>query len=137
MARGRKKAANRVEEIREQAKEVAGVSGDALKGFAEETGSAAKEFAGKTKDAARELVDAIERAANRVETQKSSHRGRKLLGTLTIIGIGIAVLANEKLRETIGGAVKRTQSPPWEPRVSDVGNGEVAQQTAGTTTEQS
>jgi uncharacterized protein YjbJ (UPF0337 family) len=137
MPRGRKKAANRVDEIREQAKEVAGQSGEALKGFAEETGSAAKEFAGKTKDAARELVDAIERAANRVETQKKSgRRGRKLVGTLTIIGIGVAVLANEKLREAIGGAVKRTQSPPWEPRVSDAGNGEVSQTVAGTTTEQ-
>lgn len=135
MPRGKKKAANRVEEIREQAKEVAGQSGEALKGFAEETGAAAKEFAGKTRDAARDLVDAVERAANRVDQKQSRHRGRKLLGTLTIIGIGVAVLANDKLREAIGGAVKRTP-PPWEPRVSDAGNGEVAQTVSGTTTEQ-
>ena len=132
MARGRKRGKNSVvNEIREQAKEIAGQSGEALKGFADETGAAAKEFAGKTRDAARELVDAIEKAAQHVEPRTSRRRGRKLLGTLVVVGIGAAVIANDKLRETIGGVVRRNQPPPWEPRVPDIPNGEVAESVPG------
>jgi uncharacterized protein YjbJ (UPF0337 family) len=132
MSRKERKKGRVVDEIRESAKEIAGQSGDALKGFADETGSAAKEFAGKTRDAAKELVEAIEKAAQRVEPQRSRHRGRKLLGTLTIIGIGVAVIANEKLREALGGAVRRDHQPSWEPRVPDIRNGEVAESTETT-----
>src|SRR5437870_10847707 len=108
MSKNRKKG-RVVNEIREQAKEIAGQSGEALKGFADETGSAAKEFATKTRDAAKELVEAIEKAAQHVEPQRSRRRGRKMLGTLIIVGIGAAVVANEKLREALGGAVRRNQ----------------------------
>src|SRR5438093_5420546 len=126
MSKDRKKKGRVVDEIREQAKEIAGQSGEALKGFADETGSAAKEFATKTRDAAKELVEAIEKAASHVEPQRSRRRGRKLFGTLVVVGIGVAVVANEKLREALGGAVRRNQPPPWEPRVPDIRNGEVA-----------
>ncbi|HYZ91041.1 MAG TPA: hypothetical protein VFA34_01455, partial [Actinomycetota bacterium] len=78
MPRGRKKnAASRVEELREQAREVAGQSGEALKDFAETTGSAAKEFASKARDAAKDLVDTIERASKGVEPEP--RRSRRLL----------------------------------------------------------
>ena len=136
MSKDRKKKGRVVDEIRDQAKEIAGQSGVALKGFADETGSAAKEFATKTRDAAKELIEAIEKAAQHVEPPtRSRRRGRKLLGSLLVIGVGIAVVANEKIREQLGGAVKRHQPPPWEPRVPDVGNGEIAGQTATTSTE--
>jgi hypothetical protein len=132
MSRDRKKKKSGVvDEIRESAKEIAGQSGEALKGFADETGSAAKEFAAKTRDAAKELVDAIEKAAQHVEPQRSRRRGRKLLGSLVIIGIGAAVVANEKIREQLGLGGGRHQPPPWEPRVPDIRNGEVVETAAG------
>lgn len=136
MSRNRKRKGRVVDEIRDQAKEIAGQSGEALKGFADETGSAAKEFATKTRDAAKELIESIEKAAQRVEPPTRSRRrrgGRKLLGSLLVIGVGIAVVANEKIRESLGGAVGRRQPPPWEPRVPDVGNGDRAGQPASTT----
>jgi hypothetical protein len=133
MGKDRKKG-RVVEEIREQAKEIAGQSGEALKGFADETGSAAKEFATKTRDAAKDLVEAIEKAAQRVEPpSRSRHRGRRLFGTLLVVGIGVAVVANEKVREALGGAVRRNQPSPWEPRVPDIRNGEVVESAAGST----
>ena len=133
MSKDSKKKGRVVDEIRESAKEIAGQSGEALKGFADETGSAAKEFATKTRDAAKELVEAIEKAAQHVEPQRSRRRGRKLFGTLLIVGIGAAVVANEKIREALGGAVRRHQPAPWEPRVPDIRNGEVAETTETTT----
>lgn len=125
---------DRAEEIREQAKEVASRSGEALKEFAEQTGSAAKDFATRTRDAAKDLVDSIERAAQRAEPE-GHRRGRKLLGTFVVLGIGGAIVANDKLRQAIGGAVRRrrTEPEPWEPRVSDHGNGAVSEPVAGGT----
>lgn len=134
MPRRRRAELSRSDEIREQAKEVAGRSGEALKEFAEQTGSAAKEFAGKTRDATKELVESIERAAQRVEPEET-RRGRKLIGTIIVVGIGSALVANEKLRRAIGSAARRrrTEPEPWEPRVRDTGNGEVAEPVSGTT----
>ena len=133
MSKDRKKKGTVVDEIRESAKEIAGQSGEALKGFADETGSAAKEFAAKTRDAAKELIEAIEKAAQHVEPPRTRRRGRKLLGTLVIVGIGAAVVANEKIRESLGLGGGRHQPPPWEPRVPDIRNGEVAETTETTT----
>ena len=135
MSKDRKKRKGGVvDEIRESAKEIAGQSGEALKGFADETGSAAKEFATKTRDAAKELVEAIEKAAQHVEPQRTRRRGRKLFGTLVIVGIGAAVVANEKVREALGLGGSRHQPPPWEPRVPDIRNGEVVETGSETTT---
>ena len=131
MSKDRKRRGRVVDEVREQAKEIAGQSGEALKDFANETGSAAKDFASKTRDAAKELIEAIEKAAQHVEPRTSRRRGRKLLGTLVVIGIGAAVVANEKVREALGGAVRRNQPSPWEPRVPDIPNGELAEPVAG------
>src|SRR5438128_10978401 len=100
MSKDRKKRKGGVvDEIREQAKEIAGQSGEALKGFADETGSAAKEFATKTRDAAKELIEAIEKAASHVEPQRSGRRGRKLLGAPVVVGTVVAVVANARLRQ--------------------------------------
>ncbi|MGH2760326.1 MAG: hypothetical protein ACRDKJ_12290 [Actinomycetota bacterium] len=129
MPRGRKQQpATRVEEIREQAREVAGQSGEALKEFAETTGSAAKEFASRARDAAKDLVDTIERASKGVEHEEPK-RGRRLLRLVLIAGAGAAIFANERAREAIGGAVRRARgSRPipdvWRPDASP-GNGEV------------
>jgi hypothetical protein len=133
VSKDRKKKNSVVDEIREQAKDIAGQSGEALKGFADETGSAAKEFAAKTRDAAKELIEAIEKAAQHVEPPRTKRRGRKLLGTLLIIGVGSAVVANEKIREALTGAVRRNTSSSWEPKVPDIRNGEVAESTETTT----
>jgi hypothetical protein len=134
MARGRKKApATRVEELREQAREVAGVSGEALKEFAETTGAAAKEFAGRAREAAKELVAEIERASKRVEASES-RRGRRLLKVGVAVAVGTALLANEKVRNAISGAARRargTSTPDvWRPEPA-AGNGEVRETVAG------
>jgi hypothetical protein len=127
MPRGRKKnAASRVEELREQAREVAGQSGEALKDFAETTGSAAKEFASKARDAAKDLVDTIERASKGVEPEP--RRSRRLLKVALAVGVGAALFANERVRELIGGAARRARSGStpdvWRPEPSG-GNGAV------------
>lgn len=134
MSRRKRAELGRADEIREQAKEVAGRSGEALKEFAEQTGSAAKDFAVKTRDAAKDLVESIERAAQGVEPEES-RRGRKLIGAVIVLGVGAALVANEKLRHAIGGAARRrrTEPEPWEPRVTETGNGEVAEAVPGTT----
>lgn len=114
----RKEAANRATEIKEQAREVAGQSGEALKGFAEQTGSAAKEFATKTRDAAKELVDQIESAAKGV-AQEEPKRSRRLLKTTLAIGVGVALFTNERVRGAISSLVRRQrgdQAPEvWRP----------------------
>jgi hypothetical protein len=128
MPRGRKhQPATKVEELREQAREVAGQSGEALKDFAETTGTAAKEFASRARDAAKELVDTIEKASKGVEREPK--RGRRLLKLVLIAGVGAAIFANERAREALGGAVRRARgSRPtpdvWRPDASP-GNGEV------------
>lgn len=135
MPRGRKKEpASRVEELREQAREVAGQSGEALKDFAETTGSAAKEFASKARDAAKELVDTIERASKGVDSEPK--RGRRLLKVTLALGVGAALFANERVREALGGAARRARgrSTPdvWRPEPSG-GNGEVREKVGGET----
>lgn len=132
----RKVPATRVEELREQAREVAGQSGEALKDFAETTGVAAKEFASRARDAAKELVESIERASKRVEPEEP-RRGRRLLKVGLAIAVGVAVFANERARGAIGGAVRRARggSTPdvWRPEPSP-GNGEVRETVGGETT---
>jgi hypothetical protein len=137
MPRGRKKEpVNRVEELREQAREVAGQSGEALKDFAETTGVAAKEFASKARDAAKELVETIERASKRVEPEERK-RGRRLLRVVIAVAAGGAIFANERVREALGGAVRRARgsSAPdvWRPEPAG-GNGEVREPVAGEST---
>jgi uncharacterized protein YjbJ (UPF0337 family) len=113
----RKEAANRAAEIKDQAREVAGQSGEALKGFAEQTGSAAKEFATKTRDAAKDLVDQIESAAKGVAHEEPK-RGRRLLKTTLAIGVGVALFTNERVRGAISSMLGRGGSEPpevWRP----------------------
>ena len=138
MGRNSKKdPATRAAELREQAKEVAGHSGEALKAFAETTGSAAKDFAGVARDAAKELVDAIEKAGKKMEPA-SKHRGRKVARNVVILGTGIAVLTNERLRHAIGQVLGRGKGggdapAVWRPEPTTTsGNGDVRESTATT-----
>jgi hypothetical protein len=125
-----------VEELRDQAREVAGQSGEALKDFADTTGTAAKEFASRARDAAKELVDAIERASKRVEPEEPKRSGR-LLRVGIAVAVGGAILANERAREAIRTAARRARgsSTPdvWRPEPSP-GNGEVRETVAGEAT---
>lgn len=105
---------NRTAELREQAKHVAGESGEALKAFAEATGSAAKEFGQITRKATKELVEAVEHAAAESEKEvkpKKRRRGRKVLGALVLGAIGVAVAGGGRIREMISGPPQE----PWEP----------------------
>jgi ABC-type nitrate/sulfonate/bicarbonate transport system substrate-binding protein len=129
MGRKKQEPVNRAAELREQAKDLAGQSGEALKEFAETTGSAAKDFASRARDAAKELVDSIEKAAKHVDEPEEKRRGgRKVLRTLLVLGVGGAVLANERARNAIGSALRRSRSGDepeiWRPEPSPV-NGEV------------
>jgi hypothetical protein len=123
----RKEAAKRAAEIKDQAREVAGHSGEALKGFAEQTGSAAKEFASKTRDAAKELVEEIESAAKGVAHEEPK-RGRRLLKTTLAIGVGVALFTNERVRNAISSVLRRGQGsePPevWRPDARVTTDGE-------------
>lgn len=135
MSRRKKEPATRVEELREQAREVAGQSSEALKEFAETTGTAAKDFASQARDAAKELVDAIEKASKRVEPEER-RRGRRFLKTVVVIGAGVAIFTNERVREAIGGALRRSRgSTPdvWRPEPSP-SNGAVREPVADQTT---
>jgi len=140
MGRSKKKdPATRAAELREQAKEVAGHSGEALKAFAETTGSAAKDFATVARDAAKELVDAIEKAGKKMQPEPK-RRGRKLIRNVVILGTGIAVLTNERARNTISQTLRlaRGESEPpavWRPEPTTTsGNGDVRESTATTQT---
>ena len=123
----RKEAANKATELKDQAREVAGQSGEALKGFAEQTGSAAKEFASKTRDAAKDLVDQIESAAKGV-AQEEPKRSRRLLKTTLAIGVGVALFTNERVRNAISSILGRGQGsePPevWRPDARVTTDGE-------------
>ncbi len=131
MGRNKKKdPATRAAELREQAKEVAGHSGEALKAFADKTGGAAKDFATVARDAAKDLVDAIEKAGKKIEPEPPKHRGRKLLRNLVILGTGVAVLTNDRARSAISQALGRAKSQSdvpavWRPEPSAHGNGSV------------
>lgn len=137
MGRNKKKdPATRAAELRDQAKEVAGHSGEALKAFAETTGSAAKDFASVARDAAKELVEAIEKAGKKIEPEPK-RKGRKFVRNLVILGTGIAVLTNDRVRHAISSAVGRSSSSSdvpavWRPEPSTSGNGSV-QETTSTT----
>jgi 4-hydroxyphenylpyruvate dioxygenase-like putative hemolysin len=111
----RKKATERVEEIKDQAKAVAGEGGEALKDFASQTGTAAKEFASKASDAAKELVESIEKAAKGVDPEP--RKSRRLLKLTLAIGIGTAVFANERARSAISKVLGRGTSTPEPPEV--------------------
>jgi hypothetical protein len=129
----RKKATERVEEIKDQAKAVAGEGGEALKDFASQTGTAAKEFASKASDAAKELVESIEKAAKGVTPQEEPRRGRRLLKLGLAIGAAAFVATNESARKAISSLIKRGDTAPrgdqpeiWRPQTSTTGNGESA-----------
>jgi hypothetical protein len=147
MSRGKKKkeAASRAAELRDQAKEVAGQSGEALKEFAGSTGTAAKEFAEKAGGAVKELVESVERAAKKVQEPEPPHRrGRRALRTVLAIGIGVGVLTNERARNAISAAIRRArggredlpQPEIWRPSSSSTtaGNNEVKQPVTEETT---
>ena len=138
MPRGKRKreAASRASELRDQAKEVAGHSGEALKEFAGTTGMAAKEFAEKAGSAVKDLVAEVERAAKKVQEPQEKRRGRRVLRTVVALGIGIGVLTNERARGAISAAIRRARGggdrPPepeiWRtPSSTTVGNNEVKQ----------
>lgn len=123
----RKEATKRANEIRDQAREVAGHGGEALKAFAEETGVAAKDFAGKAKEAAKEFVDAIEKAAKSAG-EPEPKRGRKFLKLVLAIGAGIAIFSNERARSAISSVLGRSadksdQPEVWRPEPSKSANG--------------
>ena len=113
--RGRKKEAKkaaqdareRAVELKDQAKEVAGQSGEALNAFAHETGAAAKDFAVKAREAAKELVEAIDKAAKGV-TEPEPRKRRKVLKATLAIAAGFAVLSNEKTRAAISSVIKKS-----------------------------
>jgi hypothetical protein len=138
MGRSKKKdPATRAAELREQAKEVAGHSGEALKAFADRTGSAAKEFASVARDAAKELVESIEKAGKKLEPEPKRRRGRKLVRNAVIVATGVAVLTNDRVRSAISQAIGRAKSSSdvpavWRPEPSTHGNGSV-QETTSTT----
>ena len=134
----KKDPATRAAELRVQAKEVAGVSGEALKSFGESTGSAAKDFAGVVRDAAKELVESIEKAGKKIEPAPK-RRGRKLVRNAVILGTGIAVLPNDRVRHTIAQALRRakpTDEPAvWRPdATSSSDNGNIRESTTSTPT---
>ncbi|MEX0873708.1 MAG: hypothetical protein WD646_11585 [Actinomycetota bacterium] len=142
MSRGKKKE-SRAAELREQAKEVAGQSGEALKEFAGSTGTAAKEFAEKAGGAVKELVESVERAAKKVQEPEPEHRrGRRFLRTVLALGVGVAVLSNERARGAISSAIRRMrggrddvpQPEIWRSSPSPAGNNEVKQSVTEETT---
>jgi hypothetical protein len=119
-------ARERAVELKDQAKEVAGQSTEALKDFADQTGTAAKEFANKARDAAKELVEQIDKAAKGV-TDTEPRRGRKFLKAVLALGAGIAVLSNERARNTIKQLIGRANSDAntpeiWRPTGPNGGN---------------
>ncbi len=140
MPRGkrRKEASSRATELRDQAKEVAGHSGEALKEFAGTTGTAAKEFAEKAGSAVKDLVAEVEKATKKVQEPEEKRRGRKVLRTVLALGIGIAVVSNDRARNAISSAIRRARGggdrPPepeiWRTPSSSVGNNEVKQPVA-------
>jgi hypothetical protein len=138
----RKKAAERVEEIKDQAKAVAGEGGEALKDFAAQTGTAAKEFASKASDAAKELVESIEKAAKGVTEQEEPRRGRRLLKLGIAIGAAAFVATNDSARRAIKSLIKRGDSTPsgdqpeiWRPQSTTTPNGGSAPKATTTATD--
>lgn len=98
-------ARERALELKDQAKEVAGHSSEAL-----------KEFAAKTKDAAKELVDSIEKAAKDASGEEPK-KSRKVLKMTLAIGAGIAVFSNERVRDAIKSVIGRSKEGSDEPEV--------------------
>ena len=138
----RKKATERVEEIKDQAKAVAGEGGEALKDFAAQTGTAAKEFASKASDAAKELVESIEKAAKGVTVEEEPRRGRRLLKLSIAIGAAAFVATNESARRAIKSLIKRGDSGPsgdqpeiWRPQTTATPNGGSAPKATTTATD--
>ncbi len=126
----RKKAAERVEEIKDQARAVAGEGSEALKDFAAQTGTAAKEFANKAGEAAKELALSIEKAAKGVTQEEEPKKGRRLLKLTVAIGAAAFVATNESARKAIkslinrGSSATRSDQPEiWRPEAPTIGNG--------------
>ena len=124
------KLAKKASELRSQAKEFAGEGGEAVKEFASTTGSAAKEFAHTAFEAAKEMMETVEKAGERLngENKPRRRRGRKFIKRSLIIGAGVALLANERVRGAITGAVRKVtgggEPEPWA--TSTPGDGELA-----------
>jgi hypothetical protein len=138
----RKKTAERVEEIKDQAKAVAGEGREALKDFAAHTGTAAKEFANKAGEAAKELVESIEKAAKGVSQEEEPRRGRRLLKLTVAIGAAAFVATNESARKAIKSLIKRgdtgariDQPEIWRPQTPSVPNGGSAPKATTTATD--
>ena len=122
--------------VKDQAREVAGQSGEAL-----------KEFASKTKDAAKELVDTIEKAAKSAAhevNEPEPSKSRKVLKATLAIGAGVAVLSNEKARDAIRNVINRSKANSdapeiWRPDTRPTTNGNTgsAAQTAAGIAEES
>lgn len=138
----RNKTAERVEEIKDQAKAVAGEGGEALKDFASHTGAAAKEFAAKTGEAAKELVESIEKAAKGVTEEEEPRRGRRVLKLAVAIGAAAFVATNENARKAIKGLINRgkdrassDQPEIWRPQQGATPNGGSAPKATTTATD--
>lgn len=141
--RKRKKAAlaRSTSDLRDQAREVAGHSGEALKEFADLTGVAAKEFASRTRVAAKDLVGSVEKAAKRADPEPKRKRGRALKVTLAL-GAGLALLGNERVRGAIRSLMDRGGSQGdypeiWRPDSSSTSPGDGKRTAAGIAEESS
>lgn len=111
--------AERASELKDQAKEVAGQSSEAL-----------KDFASKTKDAAKELLETIEQAAKEAQAEtQPKKKSRRFVKTVLAIGAGVAVFTNERARNAIksvlnrGGTDEESQPDVWRPQQTTTGNG--------------
>lgn len=116
---GTAEIAERAGEIKDVAREIADVGGDAIKDFVSTTGSAAKEFASVTASAAKDLLDTTEKAVERLNrSAEPSRRGRKVLKASVVFGVATAILANEKSRGLVSAGVRKlrgAEPQPWEP----------------------
>jgi hypothetical protein len=103
-------------EIKENAVELAGAGGEAVKEFVSSTGAAAKDFATSTAQAAKELLEATEKAVERMNRKAEPRKkGRRVLKTSLALGVAAGVLANQRARGAITSLMgKRSTQPPWE-----------------------
>ncbi len=118
----------RAEEARDQAKQLAGAGGEAVRDFADTTGKAARQFAQTALDAAKDLLETVEKAGDRLEqeTKPKRRRGRKVLKAGLALGVGAALLANDKVRNTITGVFRGDGDAGEDPWQTSAGDGEAA-----------
>jgi len=130
--RAAEELAERAEEFAGHAKEIAADGGEAVGEFAAATGEAAKEFATRAFDAAKDMLETVERAGEKMDgkTRPARRRGRKLLKATIVIGAGVALATNEKVRNAISQAIGRARgdepevwTPPSSTESSEVSTG--------------